>query len=286
MRQEIRFPGDVAELAAWLYLPEGPGPHPAVVMAHGFSAVKEMGLDAYARVFCEAGLAVIVHDHPNFGASGGEPRLHADPWLQTRGYRHAITYAQTRAEIDPARIGVWGTSFSGGHALVVAAIDRRVKCVVATVPVVSGKAIFDHAVPPSEMAAQLEKFYAERRAIAGGAAPTYVPVAREGTETYDWIIPASEGTTWENRQTVLSQEGLFEYEPRGFIRRISPTPLLMIVGSHDFRAVTTAQLQAYEEALEPKKLLLIESGHYDTYGRRFKEASESSRDWFVEHLMS
>ena len=70
--------------------------------------------------------AALVFDNRCFGASDGEPRQEIDPSAQVRDYRHAITYASTQPEVDPARIGVWGSSYSGAHVLVVAAIDRRV----------------------------------------------------------------------------------------------------------------------------------------------------------------
>ena len=74
----------------------------------------------------------------NFGASDGAPHQEIDPWQQIRDYRDAITYAETLEETDAERIGIWGTSQSGGHVLVVGAVDRRVKCVVSQVPLVSG----------------------------------------------------------------------------------------------------------------------------------------------------
>jgi len=70
-------------------------------MAHGFSAVKEMYLDAYA----EAGLAALVFDNRNFGASDGEPRQEIDPWAQVRDYRDAITWVRTRSEVDAEDVG-------------------------------------------------------------------------------------------------------------------------------------------------------------------------------------
>src|ERR671920_1828167 len=137
-RTDVEFNADGTTLRGWLYRPDGDGAAPGVVMAHGFSATKEMYLDSFAEVFAQAGLAALVFDHRNFGASDGEPRQEIDPWAQVRDYRHAITYARTREEVDGDRIGIWGSSYSGGHVLVVGAIDRRVKCVVAQVPLISG----------------------------------------------------------------------------------------------------------------------------------------------------
>ena len=143
MRQDVEFDAEGVTLRGWLYTPDGAsGPAPTVVMAHGFSAVKEMYLDRFAEAFASAGLAALVFDNRNFGASDGEPRQEIDPWAQVRDYRHAITYAETRDEVDAGRIGIWGSSYSGGHVLVVGAIDRRVKCVACQVPLVSGHANF------------------------------------------------------------------------------------------------------------------------------------------------
>src|SRR2546425_5918346 len=137
-RTDVEFNAEGTILRRWLYLPDGAADRvPGVVMAHGLSAVKEMYLDAFAEVFAAAGLAVLVFDNRNFGASDGEPRQEIDPWVQVRDYRHAITYAGTLPEVDAARIGIWGSSYSGGHVLVVAAIDRRVKAVVSQVPLIS-----------------------------------------------------------------------------------------------------------------------------------------------------
>ncbi len=139
MRSDVEFDADGTTLRGWLYVPDGAaGPVPTVVMSHGFSAVKEMYLDRFAEAFAAAGLGALVYDNRNFGASDGEPRQEIDPWEQVRDYRNAITYAQTRAEVDADRIGVWGSSYSGGHVLVVGAIDRRVKCVACQVPLISG----------------------------------------------------------------------------------------------------------------------------------------------------
>src|SRR5919206_717274 len=137
-RTDVEFNAEGTTLRGWLYRPDGDGVAPGVVMAHGFSATKEMYLDAFAEVFAGAGLAALVFDNRNFGASDGEPRYEIDPWAQVRDYRHAISYLQTLPGIDRARIGVWGSSYSGGHALVLGAIDKRIKAVVSPGPPFNG----------------------------------------------------------------------------------------------------------------------------------------------------
>jgi hypothetical protein len=106
MREDVELDADGVTLRGWLYIPDGTsGAAPAVVIAPGFSAVKEMHVDRFAEVFADAGLVALVYDNRNFGASDGEPRQEVDPWAHLRDYRTAITYAATRPEVDAERIG-------------------------------------------------------------------------------------------------------------------------------------------------------------------------------------
>ena len=126
MRENVEFKAlDGTPLAGFFDTPDsGGGMFPAIVLSHGFGAVKEMALDRYADVFRAAGFACLVYDHRNTGSSGGAPRGEIDPWQQISDMRDAITYVDSRPEVDADRIGLWGTSFSGGHCLVVAATRR------------------------------------------------------------------------------------------------------------------------------------------------------------------
>ena len=133
-RINVEFPSCGVLLRGMLLLPTPrEGKLPAIVMAPGMSGVKEGSIFRYAECFARGGFAVLAYDNINFGESQGEPRQEADPLLQRRGYRDAITFVSLRPEVDRARIGIWGTSYSGGHVLEVAAHDRRVKCVVSQI---------------------------------------------------------------------------------------------------------------------------------------------------------
>jgi len=176
MRKDIEINAEGTLLRGWLYTPENRGKAPAIVMAHGFSAVKEMYLDRFAEHFRAAGMAVVVFDNRNFGASGGEPRQEIDPWAQVRDYRHAITWARAQGTIDPERIGVWGSSYSGGHVLVVGAIDRRVKCVVSQVPLISGYRNVQRLVRPDFLGPLRAQLDADREARFRGEPPAMMPV--------------------------------------------------------------------------------------------------------------
>lgn len=296
MRRDVEINAEGVMLRGWLYTPERVREASAgVVMAHGFSAVKEMYLDRYAEAFEAAGLAVLVFDNRNFGASAGEPRLEIDPWQQVRDYRHAITWMSQQREVDRSRIGVWGSSYSGGHVLVVGAIDRRVKCVVSQVPLVSGSRNLKRLVR-ADMAAPLRaQFDADREARFGGAAPAMVPVVSEDpngpaalptADSWEWFTATGKtrAPSWRNQVTLRTLEMLAEYEPGSYIERISPTPLLMVIAAGDHLAVADEAFAAYNRALEPKRLMILTGGHFDAYVNDFDKASGAARDWFAEHL--
>jgi fermentation-respiration switch protein FrsA (DUF1100 family) len=297
-RREIEFDAEGVTLRGWFYPAEGVSSSaPAVVMAHGFSAVKEMYLDRFAEVFAAAGLNALVFDNRNFGASDGEPRQEIDPWAQVRDYRDAITYASTLPDVDASRIGIWGSSYSGGHVLVVAAIDRRVKAVVSQVPLISGHDNFRALVRADFIAGFRELFEADRLALEAGEPPAMVPVVDEDplapsalptADSWQWFTETAKtrAPAWRNEVTLRSVELFTEYEPGSYLPYISPTPLLLIVAVGDHLVPSELAIAAYDKAHEPKKLVILPGAHFDAYGKGFESASGPARDWFTQHLIS
>lgn len=296
MRSDVEFDAGGVTLRGWLYVPDGAsGPVPTVVMAHGFSAVKEMYLDRFAEAFAAAGLGALVYDNRNFGASDGEPRQEIDPWAQVRDYRDAISYAASRDEIDAERIGVWGSSYSGGHVLVVGAIDRRVRCVSCQVPLISGHRNARRIVRADFLAPVGAMFDADRAARYAGGAPAMIPVVDEDPmapsalptpDSYAWFTQtgATRAPSWRNEVTLRSVEMFWEYEPGAYIEWVSPTPLLMVVAAKDHLTVSDLAIAAYERALEPKRLVVLPGGHFDAYTDAFDDAAGAAADWFGQHL--
>jgi fermentation-respiration switch protein FrsA (DUF1100 family) len=293
-RLDVEFEVEGAvRLGAWLYLPDGPGPHPAITMAHGFAGVKEHGLERFAQAFADDGSVVLVHDHRSFGASGGEPRQDVDPWQQIADWRRAISFLESRPEVDPLRIGVWGSSYGGGHAIVLGATDRRLRCVVAQVPTISGYEQGLRRVAPDAVGALEEAFAEDERAQLRGEPPRYqaivsadpaVPAAYRAPEAIDFYLQPIPDGIFENKVTVRSTRAARMYEPGPWISRISPTPLLLVVALNDTITITALALAAYERALEPKQLELIPGGHFDPYLSSFPKASGAAHSWFREHL--
>lgn len=296
MRRDIEFDADGTTLRGWLYTPaEGGASYPTVIMAHGLTALKEHGLDAYAEVFASAGLAVLAYDNRNFGSSDGQPRNEVDPAAQMRDYAHAVTYASMRAEVDADRIGIWGTSYTGGLVLNASVIDRRVKCVVSQVPYLHGLETLERSSSPASIERLNQMIDEERRSLAAGNPPRTVEACRRNPNapetsaenlSHDFFAGyASRGVVgWENKLTIRSLWLRLECDALSFVDRVSPTPMLMIVATEDTITPTSIALRAFERALDPKKLVRIEGHHYQPYLGGFPESSSAARDWFVEHL--
>jgi uncharacterized protein len=297
MRRDIEFNANGLTLRGWLYVPDGAKkPVPTVIMAHGFSCLKEMFLDKYAEIFVKDGLGVLVYDNRCFGASDGEPRQEIDPMAQVSDYQHAITFARTLPEVDKDRIGVWGTSYTGGHVLIVGAIDKRVKCVVSQVPVVSGSRNIHRAVREDIIPNLLARFAADRDARYTGETPAMVPVASRdpnevcafpGLDAFEAFQGAQEtvAPNWRNEVTLRSLELFLAHETLGYADKISPAPLLMIVEDVDTLAAADMSLDVYSRALEPKKLVILHGGHFDAYVRDQAVTARAASDWYIEHLL-
>lgn len=295
-RTDIEFDSEGTTLRGWFYsADQANGKLPTVVMAHGFSAVKEMHLDKYAELFAANGLNALVYDHRSFGDSDGLPRQEVDPWMQIRGYRDAISYACTRSETDPERIGVWGSSFSGGHALVLGAIDSRVKAVVSQVPIINGYENLRVLVRPDFIDGLRAGFDEDRMARFQGEEPAMIPVVDEDPmapsalptpDSYQWFTETGKtrAPNWRNEVTQRSVEHLSEYIPEAYIDKISPAALLLMPAQNDVLVPTRFALTAYEKALEPKKLVILPGGHFDAYVDGFDISGGEALAWFQEHL--
>ena len=155
-RTDVEFQTtDGVTLRGWLYRPLSSAVAtelPCLVMSHGFSALKEMDLDTFAdRFTSDLQISCLVYDNRGFGTSDtgpNQPRHEILPDQQMSDISDAITYAQSRDDVNASKIAIWGSSYSGGHVLRVGAIDRRVKAVLSQVPCVDGWSNFNRLVRP------------------------------------------------------------------------------------------------------------------------------------------
>lgn len=294
-RKDVQFRADGAvQLRGWLFLPDGPGPHPAITMAHGYAAAKEHGLEPFARAFAESGFVVLVHDHRGFGASNGSTASGCRPMAPDRRLAagHLLPGEPPRGRSGADR-PVGHQLRRMGHAIVLGATDRRLRAVVSQVPTISGFEQGRRRVVPEAVAALEEGFSEDERAQLRGEAPRTVavvgsdpavPASYRTQEAIDFYLQPVPDGVWENEVTVRSTRAARMYEPGIWVDRVSPTPLLMVVALDDTVTVTDMALAAYERALEPKRLRTIPGGHFDPYTTRFDTASGAAVEWFREHL--
>lgn len=295
VRTDVEFQSEGTTLRGWLYRPDGvDGPTPLVVMAHGFIGHREWVV-ATAEVFAANGLACLAYDHPCVGASDGEPRQEVDPARQVRGYRDAITFAGTLADIDPGRIAIWGTSMAGAHVLTVGALEgHRIRAIVSQVPAVAGLPTFQRLVPAHLWPDLLGMIDADRKARFAGAPPLTIPVASDdptapaalpGADTYAWLAKVSKDVPgYRNEVTVRSLDLCFEYAPEAFLERIAPTPIMMTIADQDNLCVTELQLAAYQKLREPKQLQILPGNHYVAYEDGQPEAAQAQTEFLLRHL--
>ena len=292
--ERVAFPSCGVTLRGVLLRPRVPEPTAAIAIAPGMSGVKEGSIMKFADRFASAGMAVLAYDNINFGESDGQPRQEADPMLQRRGYRDAITYLALRNDIDASRIGVFGTSYSGGHVLEVAAHDRRVKCVVSQIPAISGFEAFRRAVRPDHRPAFLKMLAQDRERRFHGGEPATIKAVSDvttdlcimpGDAAYKYFMEQGRiASRWRNEVTLRSVDLWWGIDNASYTPWISPTPLLMIVALGDELVPPELSLDAFSRAREPKKLLTIPGDHFSPYSEHFPHVSAEATEWFLRHL--
>jgi uncharacterized protein len=270
MPEAIEFTSGGETVRGDLYLPDGDGPHPIIVMAGGWCYVKELVQPRYAEHFVEAGMAALVIDYRRLGASDGEPRQHIDPNDQIEDYRNAITYAGTRDELDSDRLAIWGISYSGGHVLQIGATDRRVKAIVSIVPVVDGWVNMRRVHGTTGFRKLRDAVEQDRikRFETGEYGTIAMSTKKVGQELCTWPFPETydafmdlkknDAPRHEHYNTIASTEKLMAYSVFPYLSRIIKTPTMMIVADEDDLTLWDKEVEAYKQlATQDKELFIV-----------------------------
>ncbi|MEV4891400.1 alpha/beta fold hydrolase [Nonomuraea sp. NPDC055795] len=285
--EHVTFNSLGTRCAGDLYLPAGT-PAPALVLGHSGVMVKE-ALGFFAPYFVDAGFAVLAIDYRTVGSSEGEPRGQDHPERQVEDFRSAISYLQTRPEVRPERIGVWGVSIGGSVAAQAATLDRRVGAVVVQSPSVwNGWRSMERLLGREGLHAlrdQLDADWQRRYETGDSARVPHLQLdhdnVKDAPDTSEQLFP-----TYRNEKTLDSAEHLLTFAPENLIHRLSPTPLLMIAnGGHDpYHALEEAQ-SAYAKAGEPKRLEILPYDVLGMYtGPGLEKAMALAVDWFDLYL--
>ena len=291
-RLDVTFDSHGDRCAAWLYAPERRDARvPCVVMAHGFASTREEQLAPFGERFAAAGFAALIFDYRHFGDSEGEPRQLLDIRRQQDDYRAAVAYARTRDEVDPARVALWGSSFSGGHVVAVAAGDPSIAAVVSQSPFADGLAQAT-AAPPAVAAKLMALGLRDELGSRLGRPPVHVPVAGPPGSVAALTSPASaegvrsilgEGSRWREEITARVMLRITTYRPVTDAARVS-CPLLVCVADCDDLTPPEPAVRVAERA--PRgELLRYGCGHFDVYGGPWHEAMVADQVAFLHrHL--
>jgi fermentation-respiration switch protein FrsA (DUF1100 family) len=260
--------------------------------------LKEQFLPDFAESFQAAGFAALVYDNRHYGASDGNPRNHTDPILQARDYSSAFDYVSSLSEVDSTNVIFWGSSLSGGVATYAAAIDFRAKGVILQCPFPSSEYVV------KDLKDAIGKGLADHAATTSGKEPTMIPASpyadKSSQSSNDAaMVPDPDilsyyaelerrGTAYGAFVTLQSLLGIAGFEPKAFIHRVSPRPLLMVLGELESTIPIDLQLKAFEQAGEPKQLHIVkDQGHFGLYhSDGFKENIQVQLKWLEETLSS
>ncbi|MEU6559386.1 alpha/beta hydrolase [Nocardia nova] len=300
--ERVSFESDGEVLIGNFYRPDGAyGALPTVVAGGGWCYVKEIVLPHIARFVNEQNVQFLGFDYRGFGESSGDRRQHIDPWQQISDYKNALTYVENRADVDSDRLGVFGISYSGGHALILAATDPRVKAAVGVVPVVEGYDNMRRAHGEIAFAALEAALLDDRRRRASGGAGATLPMSSPvpGSELSTWPFPrigevftslkeSGEAERHEHWSTMESTELLLNYSVFPFLSRILDKRVMLVVAEGDNITMWDREIAAFNAIASPYKQLEIlpAVSHMSLYSDRHDTniAGVKAADWFAKSI--
>lgn len=288
---EIHFSSVGQKCAASFYRPCGAGPFPVIIMAHGLGGVRKMRLPAYAERFVALGYACLIFDYRHFGDSDGEPRQLLDVGRQLEDWKAAVIYARSIDGVDPSKVILWGTSFSGGHVLSIAADDPTLAAVITQVLFTDAFASL-MAIKPIISAKISALTLADRLGSLLGTKPLTIPVVGHPGDTalltapgayegFFRIVPSGEIV----KNYALARIGLdiLRYNPGRKTPKIK-MPVLFCICNNDSVVPTEKTLQ-HAKRTPHKEIKCYECDHFDIYvGEAFEKVIADQID-FLQRIV-
>lgn len=277
---------------------DGPAGRPCVVMAHGFGCTRDSGLMPFAERFAAAGAEVLLFDYRGFGTSAGEPRQAVSHRRQRQDYRAAVAHARTLDGVDPDRIVLWGTSYSGGHVVAVAADDHRVAALIAQGAAVDGLAILrkDEKADPDAPTGKARRMVAAAVRDAVGALVRRPPVlvASVGApgdfamltdpDSYDDYL-AMMGPTWVREVCARSLLGVPFNRPVRLAEQIT-CPSLLVLAERDTIAPPDAVRETARRIGSEAEVVAFDCPHFDIYRGEVFERSVTAQVAFLRRTVA
>ncbi|MEV1173835.1 alpha/beta fold hydrolase [Nonomuraea sp. NPDC049784] len=293
-REQVRFVSGDTECAAWHY----PGTNGAcVIMAGGFAVTKEPATDLFAKRFHDAGFSVLAFDYRGVGKSGGQPRLVLPVKNQLADWEAAIAFAATLPGVDPARLGLWAFSLSGGHVIRVAARNPQLAAVIAQTPNVGGPAAMRSTAAHQKPLAMLRftgRGIADAIGSLVGRRPLLVPLAdKPGTvamlatpDALDGpraLDPDNKHSNWQQEVAARSALRLVFYQPGRDTSRVR-SPLLVLTCDQDQTAPPGPAIHAARRAPRAE-LVSLPGRHYAPFTEMHERAVDVQLSFLRRHLL-
>jgi fermentation-respiration switch protein FrsA (DUF1100 family) len=263
-------------------------------MAHGFASTKDSGLLPFAEAFAGAGLDVLLFDYRCFGDSSGEPRQLAWPPHHRQDYRAAVDFARGLDGVDPERIVLWGTSWSGGHIVYVAAEDPRIAAVISQTADLDGIQTLKRIREYAGLGQQLRLTWVGIKDLIGsrrGEQPLMIPaVGPPGTlaglssEESEPGMRAIAGPTWRNEYTARAV--FAEWTNRAITKMDQVRcPILIQIADRDSVAPASAARAAAWQAKGRVEVREYPCAHFDIYLGEWRERAIADQLHFLgRHL--
>ena len=292
MKRAVTFYSEGVKLTGDFYLPEGLRPEErrgGIVLCHGYTGVKDLYLPDNARKLNDAGYVVLTFDYKGWGASEGA-RSRLAPYSRVADVQAALTFLGLQPQVNPDRLGIYGTSYGGATVVWVGAIDPRVKCVVSVVGIGNGRRWMRSVRRPDEWHDLLDRAKADRekRVLDGQSAMTdrsqILLPDRQSAELAAAARRANPAAV--NELPLEFVDDTLSFHPEWVVDKIAPRPILFITTDDD-RLVPPEESEAlFAQAGEPKKLVVLRGfGHYEVYTEpAFSQVMSESIGWFQEHL--
>lgn len=250
-----------------------------IVFCHGFGGTKEGTPVGLSTRLAEHGYTVLSFDYRGFGGSEG-PRGRLVPAEQVEDAVHAVEFLAQRGDVDPQRIGIYGTSFGGGVAPLAGLRNERVRAAVVSVPVTSGRAWLQSIMRWSDFL-EMKRRAMEAIAVKAGSGQM------EMVERFDIMVPDPITRARYTEKVPLALETLYHvlhYDPLAEADRIR-FPLSVIGARQDHLVPVEQAVKLYERAAGPKQLYLFEEGnHFSVYDELLPTVAARAIAWFDEHL--
>lgn len=276
------------EIAATVHAADNSRSAPTIILCHGFCGIQPVLLPAFVNAFVEAGFTAITFDYRGFGASGGE-RGRLVPAMQIADIASVVTWCQSLPEVDGSRLGLWGTSFGGGHVIAAAADNPEVRCVVSQLAFADGESVVTGSMTPEDkkaFIATLEKMNDKKAASGKEMFVAITRVLNDGESKAFFDNHKTAFPAMDIKIPFLTVRETLHYKPVEFASRVTCPTLVIAAGSDTINPPEQA-VALFEAVATGTKKLHIEEGakHYDMYsGAHFQSVITQQIAWFSRWL--